>query len=411
MKKILGILITFVLGFLISPLFNKVFATAQDCSAMGISAISITPASFIEGDGTTQIDISFDATNISNQDYLIKSFDDRSSPVWGAEDTTEWVHKGDRSPIIDFVLDSQKALTSDDVGAASKDTKHIYLFSEELGPMNRWCYLGSYVVQKSIFVCSQPIIVSQKRLALNDDGSTSVKTCFHNSESSCFDSQNPIDFSVDGLIREIPNRAIYADYGFWSTHSGMIQPSSDDGAKWSRNFNENDYTLRIKDKDGPVYAEQNCSGFSFTVVNGCPPESCEEEQTLDPETLGPDVFSLCDQIPEDNTVQRTACLDCTRGGDDDLEGIWTAIGCIKKDPKIIIGKLIEVGLGVGGGFTLITFLAAGFIFSTSQGSPDKVKNAKEMMTASVVGLVFIIFSVSILQFIGWSILKIPGFGG
>ena len=129
--------------------------------------------------------------------------------------------------------------------------------------------------------------------------------------------------------------------------------------------------------------------------------------------MGPDEFSLCKQIPEEQVEQRSACLACTEGTDDyeGNAGVWTAIGCIKRDPQAIIEKLVTVGLGIGGGFALLMFLTAGFIYSTSQGSSEKVKNAKEMVTASIVGIVFVIFSVTILQFIGWSILKIPGFGG
>ncbi len=65
---------------------------------------------------------------------------------------------------------------------------------------------------------------------------------------------------------------------------------------------------------------------------------------------------------------------------------------------------------MSGGVALLTFLAAGFIFSTSQGDPKAYGKAKEMMTAAIVGILFVIFSITILQFIGYEILKIPGFG-
>ena len=65
---------------------------------------------------------------------------------------------------------------------------------------------------------------------------------------------------------------------------------------------------------------------------------------------------------------------------------------------------------MGGGVALIMTLAGGFILSTSQGDPQKANQAKEMITNSVIGLLFVIFSVIILQFIGVTILQIPGFG-
>ncbi len=129
--------------------------------------------------------------------------------------------------------------------------------------------------------------------------------------------------------------------------------------------------------------------------------------------VGPEEFSLCKQIPEDQTEQRKLCMECTGGelGEEGDEGVWTAIGCIKRDPQSILQRFITVGLGMAGGVALITFLAAGFIFSTSQGDPKAYGKAKEMMTSSLIGLLFIIFSVTLLQFIGYEILKIPGFGG
>ena len=99
------------------------------------------------------------------------------------------------------------------------------------------------------------------------------------------------------------------------------------------------------------------------------------------------------------------------GGDTGTEGIWTAIGCIKRDPTEIVQNLLRVGLGMGGGVALLMILAAGFLFSISQGDPKRTGQAKELVTAAVSGLLFIIFSVVILQFIGYTVLQIPGFGG
>ena len=116
-------------------------------------------------------------------------------------------------------------------------------------------------------------------------------------------------------------------------------------------------------------------------------------------------FELCKQIQED-TNARTECDNCL-----DSDGIWTAIGCLSIDATSLIQTLVKVGLSISGGVAVLMFLAAGFMFSTSQGDPKKTSEAKEMMTSAVVGILFIIFSVTILQFIGVNILMIPGFGG
>ncbi len=131
-------------------------------------------------------------------------------------------------------------------------------------------------------------------------------------------------------------------------------------------------------------------------------------------------YAVCDQIPDDaKTVNgesaKKECLKCINGGNDDGEeknkGIWTAVGCIKSNPTELIQALIRLGLGAAGGVALLSLLAGGFMLSVSEGDPKRVGQAKEMIVASLSGLLFIIFSVTLLQFIGWSILKIPGFGG
>lgn len=92
------------------------------------------------------------------------------------------------------------------------------------------------------------------------------------------------------------------------------------------------------------------------------------------------------------------------------QGIWTAVGCISQDPKDMIGKLVNIGIGILGGIFLLRVLAAGFTLTISQGDVKKTTEAKEMITESVIGVLFILFSVTILQFIGSGVLKIPGFG-
>jgi hypothetical protein len=65
---------------------------------------------------------------------------------------------------------------------------------------------------------------------------------------------------------------------------------------------------------------------------------------------------------------------------------------------------------MSGAIVLIMILAGAFMLSTSQGDPKKTQDAKELITSAIIGLLFIIFSITILQFVGVSILRIPGFG-
>jgi len=128
-------------------------------------------------------------------------------------------------------------------------------------------------------------------------------------------------------------------------------------------------------------------------------------ESKDQAALDADVpYEICKQIPQGDLYDK--CTNCINQKD----GIWTAIGCIPSKPQNIIQTVIKIGLTLGGGFTLLMILVGGFMLSVSQGDPKKAQDAKERITAAIIGLIFIIFSITILQFIGVQIFKIPGFG-
>ncbi len=140
----------------------------------------------------------------------------------------------------------------------------------------------------------------------------------------------------------------------------------------------------------------------FIVSNSCNPNSCSSEPT---DAEGTE-FDLClTQISSSNTNAFSRCITCFNSG-----GIWTAIGCIPSSSEGIIYTIMRIGLILGGGIVLVMILVGAFMLSTSKGDPKKTQDAKEIITSAIVGLLFIIFSVTILQFIGVSVIKIPGFG-
>ena len=167
-------------------------------------------------------------------------------------------------------------------------------------------------------------------------------------------------------------------------------------------LNPGDYTMEARENAALPVA---CSTTMSLQDAKCTDEARKKIPTTAP-TLKT-IYKVCAQI-NDITLQKK-CVDCA-GGEEGQEGIWTAVGCINKDPIEISKRFIQVGLGMGGGVALIMTLAGGFILSTSQGDPQKANQAKEMITNSIIGLLFVIFSVFILQFIGVIILNIPGFG-
>ncbi len=87
----------------------------------------------------------------------------------------------------------------------------------------------------------------------------------------------------------------------------------------------------------------------------------------------------------------------------------TALGPLPTTIQNLLTTLFSVVLSLAGAVMLILIIISGYKLMLSQGNPEQIKDAREQLTAAIVGLLFIIFSLVILQIIGVDILKIPGF--
>ena len=65
----------------------------------------------------------------------------------------------------------------------------------------------------------------------------------------------------------------------------------------------------------------------------------------------------------------------------------------------IVGHSIKVVLGLVGIIALILFVAAGFIWMTAQGNPQKIQTAQKIMLWAGIGLFIILSSYALLNFI------------
>jgi hypothetical protein len=88
----------------------------------------------------------------------------------------------------------------------------------------------------------------------------------------------------------------------------------------------------------------------------------------------------------------------------------TAIGEISTDPQDFIKDILALVLSLAGGILLILIIVNGFKLMTSQGDPEKIKDAREGIIAAITGLLLIIFSLVILRILLVNVLNIPGFG-
>jgi uncharacterized membrane protein YwzB len=74
-------------------------------------------------------------------------------------------------------------------------------------------------------------------------------------------------------------------------------------------------------------------------------------------------------------------------------------GLTDRDPRQIVGSIIQVALGLIGIILVVLILYAGFQWMTAAGNDDAIKSAKKTIAAAVVGLVVILMSYAITDFI------------
>lgn len=97
--------------------------------------------------------------------------------------------------------------------------------------------------------------------------------------------------------------------------------------------------------------------------------------------------------------------------DDPLQGVETAIGCLRADnPNFMIGQILGWGVIVGAGIAFLLIAFAGFQITTAAGDPKRVQAARELLTSAISGLLLIIFSIFLLNLIGLNILNLNPFG-
>jgi len=88
--------------------------------------------------------------------------------------------------------------------------------------------------------------------------------------------------------------------------------------------------------------------------------------------------------------------------------VRTAIGLIDVSAEGFVNSLFRFVLVIAGFGAIIIIIYSGYVLATSQGNKEKIAAARETLTSAILGLLFIIFSIVILEIIGVDILRIPG---
>lgn len=75
------------------------------------------------------------------------------------------------------------------------------------------------------------------------------------------------------------------------------------------------------------------------------------------------------------------------------------------DLGLVMLALVEILLRVGAIVAIGYVIYGGFMYLTSQGEPDKAKNAQQTITNAIIGLVIALLATGIVAFIGGQLTK------
>ena len=79
--------------------------------------------------------------------------------------------------------------------------------------------------------------------------------------------------------------------------------------------------------------------------------------------------------------------------------VGNTIGLGNRDPRLIAASVINVVLGFLGIIAVVIVLLGGFKWMTAGGNEDKIGEAKGLLSAGVIGLVIVLASWGLAQFV------------
>jgi len=338
-------------------------------------------------------------TSGTDDEAQTQSFNIDKDGIYNKSDGTVTVRNG----IVTWVITDKEAMES--APLSGENDKHFIKLYDDGAGSNVLCDVGTYQTTKNTTGGKCALYVSQKRVVGGQN-----QTCY---SSGCLDTATTDTKIEVEKLEDNEGKPFNGEVRFEIT--GGLTPdkyATASNGKASTVFaadNETNYKIKVVIRRiGTNFEFAGCS-TSFTAVDKCSDDTCDEIRTDVSGNALVKNFELCEQVTPDDIGKCQACF----GGEsyNGQAGVWTAIGCIPAKPDSIIKTFITIGLSIGGGATFLLILAGAFRLSVSQGDPQATKDAKEQISSAIIGLVFIIFSITMLRFIGVNLFQIPGFGG
>src|SRR3989344_1086114 len=202
-------------------------------------------------------------------------------------------------------------------------------------------------------------------------------------------------FVIDGRID--PNSITVPTYNFNNQYTAVLMY----------------HTKRINIEEA-YYMVPSCSA-TFTSTNAgitIAPTPTLDMRNTDPndqsnENPPIDTKKICADKDNPNTKninEESDCEDCLGKG-----SAYTAFGCLPTSIEGFFKTVVfQLGLGLAGGIAFLLMLWGSFKMLISRGDAQQIEQGREVIISAVAGLLLIIFSVFIIQFLGYNILRIPG---
>jgi hypothetical protein len=169
-----------------------------------------------------------------------------------------------------------------------------------------------------------------------------------------------------------------------------------------------DPDCKYNNRNACLDKETGSSRYKCVAGQGC--VECDETEDASDQCK---VKNRCEEECADKKLENDPLAQPCKNasGKEGCKEIRTAVGIIPTKANDFTRWILGFALSIAGGIVVLVIIIAGYKLMTSQGDPEKVKNAREQLSAAIVGLLFIIFSLVILEFITRDVLGLPGFGG
>lgn len=166
-------------------------------------------------------------------------------------------------------------------------------------------------------------------------------------------------------------------------------------------------TQQLLPTTGPRFAACDLCGF-------CPPANPPKNWLSCKKCLYPDI-SDDPQTLESVKINEETNLPPTPY----LGRQYTFLGCLggrsggftqEESAGGVVQSILNIIFSLAGGVAFLYLLYGSFIIAVSQADPERLNYGKRVVSGAIIGLIFTLGSVLLVNFIASGILKVPGFG-